>query len=60
MPNTWISGRRDRLVHPQAMQWSSTQSGGGYDEIERAGHAPFFGHADAVAQALNPLLDTWR
>jgi len=60
VPNTWISGRRDRLVHPQAMQWSSTQSGGGYDEIERAGHAPFFGHADAVAQALNPLLDTWR
>jgi len=60
VPSTWISGRRDRLVHPQVMQWSSTQCGGRYDDIERAGHAPFFGHADAVAQALNPLLDTWR
>jgi pimeloyl-[acyl-carrier protein] methyl ester esterase len=60
VPSTWISGRRDRLVHPQTMQWSSTQCGGRYDEIDRAGHAPFFGHADAVAQALNPLLDTWR
>lgn len=60
VPSAWISGRRDRLVHPQVMQWSSAQSGGRYDEIERAGHAPFFGHADAVAQALNPLLDNWR
>ena len=56
----WTAGRRDRLVHPQAMQWSATRCGGAFVEIERAGHAPFFGHADAVAQALNPLLDSWR
>lgn len=58
--STWIAGHRDRLVHPQAMQWSSSRCGGSFHEIERAGHAPFIGHADAVAQALNPLLDTWR
>jgi pimeloyl-[acyl-carrier protein] methyl ester esterase len=60
VPSAWIAGHRDRLVHPQAMQWSSTRCGGSYDEIARAGHAPFFGHAEAVAQALNPLLDSWR
>jgi pimeloyl-[acyl-carrier protein] methyl ester esterase len=54
--NAWISGRRDRLVPPQAMQWSASQCGGSYTEIQQAGHAPFFGHADAVVQALQPLL----
>jgi len=56
VPSAWISGRRDRLVPPQAMQWSASQCGGSYTEIQQAGHAPFFGHADAVAQALQPLL----
>jgi pimeloyl-[acyl-carrier protein] methyl ester esterase len=55
-PSAWISGRRDRLVPPQAMQWSASQCGGSYDGIQQAGHAPFFGHADQVAQALQPLL----
>jgi len=56
VPSAWIAGQRDRLVPPQAMQWSASQCGGSYDEIERAGHAPFFGQAAAVAQALQPLL----
>jgi pimeloyl-[acyl-carrier protein] methyl ester esterase len=56
VPSVWIAGRRDRLVPPQAMQWSASQCGGGYTEIGQAGHAPFFGHADAVVQALQPLL----
>jgi pimeloyl-[acyl-carrier protein] methyl ester esterase len=56
VPSAWISGRRDRLVPPQAMQWSASQCGGSYDEIQQAGHAPFFGHADAVVEALRPLL----
>ena len=56
VPSAWISGRRDRLVPPQAMQWSASQCGGSYTEIQQAGHAPFFGHADAVADALQPLL----
>lgn len=55
--NAWIAGRRDRLVPPQAMEWSSQQAQGRYTQIEHAGHAPFFTHADEVAQALQPLLD---
>ena len=60
VPSVWTAGRRDRLVHPQVMRWCSAQCGGAFNEIERAGHAPFFGYADAVAQALTPLLDGWR
>ncbi len=58
-PNAWIAGRRDRLVPPQAMEWSAAQAHGRYTQIERAGHAPFFAHAGEVAQALQPLLDSF-
>lgn len=57
VPSAWLAGRRDRLVPPPAMQWSATQARGTFHEIEHAGHAPFIGHADALAQALLPLLD---
>ena len=60
VPSAWIAGRRDRLVPPPAMAWSASQCGGHFSEIDRAGHAPFFGHADAVLQALAPLLDDPR
>jgi pimeloyl-[acyl-carrier protein] methyl ester esterase len=50
-----MAGRRDRLVPPSAMQWSTEQARGIFQQIEHAGHAPFFGHADAVQQALQPL-----
>jgi pimeloyl-[acyl-carrier protein] methyl ester esterase len=56
LPSAWIAGHRDRLVPPQAMQWSASQCGGSYTDIQHAGHAPFFSHADAVVQALQPLL----
>jgi pimeloyl-[acyl-carrier protein] methyl ester esterase len=56
VPSAWIAGRRDRLVPPQAMRWSAGQCGGHFTEIQQAGHAPFFGHPDAVVQALQPLL----
>lgn len=56
VPSAWIAGRRDRLVPPQAMQWSARQCAGSYTEIRQAGHAPFFGHADAVVQAMQSLL----
>jgi pimeloyl-[acyl-carrier protein] methyl ester esterase len=59
-PNAWIAGRRDRLVHPRAMDWSAQQSHGYYTQIEHAGHAPFVAHADEVAQALQPLLDSFH
>jgi pimeloyl-[acyl-carrier protein] methyl ester esterase len=56
VPNAWIAGRRDRLVHPLAMQASADAARGGFTEVAHAGHAPFFGHAGAVAEALQPLL----
>ncbi|HEY0199569.1 MAG TPA: pimeloyl-ACP methyl ester esterase BioH [Rhodanobacter sp.] len=56
MPSAWIAGRRDRLVPSQAMRWSAEQCDGSFDEIQHAGHAPFFGYADTVAQMMQPLL----
>jgi pimeloyl-[acyl-carrier protein] methyl ester esterase len=55
VPSTWIAGRRDRLVPPQAMTWSAGQCDGDFHEIPQAGHAPFFGHVDALAQVLEPV-----
>jgi len=55
VPSVWIAGRRDRLVPPAAMAWAAERSGGRFVEIPGAGHAPFIGHADAVADALQPL-----
>ncbi|HET6806452.1 MAG TPA: pimeloyl-ACP methyl ester esterase BioH [Frateuria sp.] len=56
VPSVWIAGRRDRLVPPAAMAWAADQCGGRFVEIPHAGHAPFIGHAGAVADALLPLL----
>jgi pimeloyl-[acyl-carrier protein] methyl ester esterase len=55
--STWIAGRRDRLVPPQAMAWSASQCGGDYHAIAQAGHAPFFGHVAALVQTLQPLFE---
>ena len=53
MPSLWISGRRDRLVNPAAMQAAAALSPDArYLQIEHAGHAPFLTHADAVADAM--------
>jgi len=60
LPNLWIAGRRDRLVHPDAMRWSATRAQGDFHEIAHAGHAPFLGHVDAVVDALQPLLEQAR
>jgi pimeloyl-[acyl-carrier protein] methyl ester esterase len=60
VPNTWIAGHRDRLVPPPAMAWSAEQGHGTYQEIAHAGHAPFFGYADDVANSLAPLLDAMQ
>jgi pimeloyl-[acyl-carrier protein] methyl ester esterase len=57
VPSSWIAGRRDRLVPPQAMAWSASQCGGDWREITQAGHAPFFGHVPALVQALQPLFE---
>ena len=55
-PIAWIAGRRFRLVPAPAMQWSAVLARGTFAEIDRAGHAPFIGHADTLAAALLPLL----
>ena len=53
MPSLWISGRRDRLVNPAAMQAAAALAPDArYLQIEHAGHAPFLTHADAVADAM--------
>jgi pimeloyl-[acyl-carrier protein] methyl ester esterase len=56
-PSAWIAGRRDRLVPSAAMAWAAEQCEGSYTCIPRAGHAAFLGFADAVVEALEPLLD---
>lgn len=53
----WTAGRLDRLVHPDAMQWSADASKGEFHVVAHAGHAPFLSHADAVAQTLLPWLE---
>ncbi len=57
LPNGWYSGRRDRLVHPDTMQWSAEQAHGTHHSIAHAGHAPFMAHAPALVDALMPLLE---
>lgn len=56
-PSLWIAGRRDRIVHPEAMRWSAEAAGGRFEEIAHAGHAPFIGHATAVADVLTQFTD---
>ena len=56
-PNLWIAGRRDRIVHPDAMRWCAEAAGGRFEEVAHAGHAPFIGHAAAVADLLTPFTD---
>ena len=55
-PSLWIAGRRDRLVSPRAMRRAAELAPHArYLEIN-AGHAPFLGHADAVATAIREFV----
>lgn len=56
-PSLWIAGRRDRIVHPEAMRWSAEAADGRFEEIAHAGHAPFIGHAATVADVLTQFTD---
>jgi pimeloyl-[acyl-carrier protein] methyl ester esterase len=58
-PNLWMAGRRDRIVHPEAMRWSAGAAGGRFEEIAHAGHAPFIGHATVVADVLTQFIDAY-
>lgn len=52
-PSLWIAGQRDRLVSPAAMQAAAALLPSAQAlTIAHGGHAPFLGHADQVAAAL--------
>ena len=58
MPSLWLSGRRDRLVSPRAMQAAAAMAPQAhYVEIASGGHAPFLTHADEVVAALAAFAD---
>ncbi len=58
IPSLWLSGRRDRLVDPRAMQQAAnTTPNARQSQVEHAGHAPFLTHAGAVARHLLDFLD---
>jgi len=52
VPSLWLAGRRDRLVPAAAMRWSAQQSAQGEFVEFPSGHAPFIGHADAIAASI--------
>jgi len=54
VPSLWISGRRDRLVPPAGMRDAAASAPHSqFVEIAGGGHAPFLGHADEVAAAID-------
>lgn len=54
VPSLWISGRRDRLVPAGAMPAAAELAPDATSLVIRdAGHAPFLGAADEVAQAID-------
>lgn len=56
MPSLWLSGRRDRIVHPDAMQ-QAAQLSGGHFHLFRGGHAPFLQHADDMSQVIRDFYE---
>lgn len=55
----WISGQRDRLVPSAGVEEAvRMMSGAAQLSIPRGAHAPFIGHADAVAQAIMEFANT--
>lgn len=58
MPSLWIAGRRDRLVPSAAMQRAAALADNGHFIQVPSGHAPFIGHAPAVAQAITDFIAT--
>lgn len=52
LPGAWIGGRRDRVVHPAQLRAAAAASGMDFIEMDHAGHAPFIGHADRLAEII--------
>jgi len=58
VPSLWLAGRRDRLVNPAGMAAAAALAPDArFVELAGAGHAPFLGHADAVAAELAAFAD---
>ena len=55
MPGLWIAGRRDRLVHPDAMRWAATQAPRARCLEFNSGHAPFLEFSREIADAVVAL-----
>lgn len=60
MPSLWLAGRRDRLVPAGAMRWAAAQSPQGRFVEYSSGHAPFIGHAEAMAAAIAEFAGTLK
>jgi pimeloyl-[acyl-carrier protein] methyl ester esterase len=59
VPSLWISGHRDRLVSPGAMQAAAAMTPDSrHLDIAGGGHAPFLGHADQVAGHVREFMST--
>ena len=57
VPSLWISGHRDRLVPPAAMEAGvAMMRDSRHVDIAAGGHAPFLGQADQVAAAIHGFL----
>ncbi|MFP7723257.1 pimeloyl-ACP methyl ester esterase BioH [Lysobacter sp. A3-1-A15] len=57
VPSLWVSGRRDRLVPAGAMPAAAALATDARSVvIDDAGHAPFLGAPDAVAEAVHGFL----
>ncbi|WP_395373057.1 pimeloyl-ACP methyl ester esterase BioH [Marinicella sp. W31] len=56
MPSLWLTGRRDRMVRPAAVQMASEYSQGKYQMIRGAGHAPFIHHSDELTEIIREFL----
>ena len=58
VPSLWLSGRRDRLVDPRAVQAAAACAPGSTVRVvDHAGHAPFLTHAPVVAGHVRAFLD---
>lgn len=55
-PSLWISGRRDRLVLPAAMQQAAQLCNGQYHMLRGSGHAPFIRQAAELTQIIKNFI----
>lgn len=58
-PSLWISGRRDRLVMPAAMQQAAKMAGpngGQYQVLRGSGHAPFIREAETLTELITDFI----